>query len=665
MRPCSGAGPAFSSRLRSRRCCRGPRWRAEGFVADVEYYPNAQLLFLGADGAPRSVYSIVGRSAVAATNGRETVVIYSLYAGAEVDELWGIVFAADGTIRRQPQRLGIARRSLYPAHAIWDGSQYLVAIDSSPTAKLLRVSQTGDAIGDLIELNSEGAQGLAANGSDVLVLTSGAGGVLLRGTTLDTPRAVSIWQAARTQAGVTITAGGDQYLGAWAERSGKNWMIRASRIDAEGNYLDGGGLLLGTMPSGLRFPPAIATASDGRDFIVAWGERATNAARVSSSGAVLDSPPLMIAANGEEFDVAWNGASYIVVYTVSIFDAGPRRGLYRASITREGSVSPPLLIADMRDEPIPDGSVSYLTFQLSLAILDGEGLVVFQQHRNTCRGEAGHHCFGGTSTQSTVEGLRLDGNGAAAGRPFTIAAGVPAGPRWLSSTGGVAVASDGASYLVLWSQPNGVVGTLIPTGPQPPATSSLFGVAPSGYRPSLAFDGRDYVAAWESFSAEEIFTARLSRTGNVLRVLRWPAEEGERVTWAIVATNAKLPPLIAFTAPGFSGAVTRGGMLFESEFEPAGAPPRRPLLLGAARNDDDTVTVQWQRADDVLGVLIELQLVDGSYRTMGAVAPIASTARVPLAGLNGLGVRVRTWNSSGDSEPFATILFSTKRRAAR
>ena len=229
--------------------------------------------------------------------------------------------------------------------------------------------------------------------------------------------------------------------------------------------------------------------------------------------------------------------------------------------------------------------------------------------------------------------------------------------------GRVAVAAGAGGYMVLWSQVNGVYGSFVRRGSLAQA-GPLFPIAPNGRRPSLAFDGRDFVAAWESNGV--IATGRVSPAGPVSDVRVMNADGDQTAAAPIITANAQVPALIAFASrhPADEG-VFRGALLFARELI-AVAPPPAPVILGAARTSSDELTVSWRPVPNAHGVAVEVQLGDGTFRGIGHASADAAAARVSLAGLSPSRVRVRAWNASGESEPSASIEVPIlKRRSAR
>jgi len=124
--------------------------------------------------------------------------------------------------------------------------------------------------------------GLLLAGDDLLLLLSNWYGLLFPADLHAPPRTVRIWRTSAPQDAVDVAAGSHGYLAAWREESEGSMVIRASRIDANGNYLDG--LVLTTLAA---IPSAPAVAGDGENWLVAWSDRGTiRGVRISSNGTV-------------------------------------------------------------------------------------------------------------------------------------------------------------------------------------------------------------------------------------------------------------------------------------------------------------------------------------------------------------------------------------------
>ncbi|HXI51224.1 MAG TPA: hypothetical protein VNH84_06960, partial [Candidatus Saccharimonadales bacterium] len=197
------------------------------------------------------------------------------------------------------------------------------------------VSADGTAAPDLpisTDFNSQVNPAVASNGEDYLVVwsdlrfdtdndifgvrVSGAGAVL-------DPAALAIRRAPLREWSPAVASDGQDYFVVWQEYPGGNaWQIQGARVRRDGTVLPA--IQINTLASDSRAP---AVASNGRDYLVAWGAWSGTrdlfndlyAARVSGAGVLLDSPALLIsskpslegapaiASDGQDYLVAWEG----------------------------------------------------------------------------------------------------------------------------------------------------------------------------------------------------------------------------------------------------------------------------------------------------------------------------------------------------------------------
>src|SRR5206468_2138587 len=90
-----------------------------------------------------------------------------------------------------------------------------------------------------------------------------------------------------------------------------------------------------------------------------------------------------------------------------------------------------------------------------------------------------------------------------------------------------------------------------------------------------------------------------------------------------------------------------------------------PTDVEATRGEDDLIAIRWTPVKGALGVDIELRLIDGTYRAIGVAPGGATSARVSGNSLTAVGVRLRSWNAAGLSEPSADALIGSHVRAVR
>jgi hypothetical protein len=606
-------------------------------------------------------------AAAIATDGENTVV---LYQGGVFGhrELKSVVLDRDGAIRHAVRTLNVPgaakwTATLRPRQMVWDGSQFVAVLAASTVqhrefnASLVRIAPDGEAIGDIVDLKTDQDRdptGLATNGRDLLV-ACGTSAIIVRLETMSAGKPISLWRQPNYQSRLTLAARKGDYLAAWLE-GGK---LRASRIDDTGNYLDGDGIVLAESVPDYYWPTAIAIDSDGTNWLVVWADGHIHAMRVSPSGAKLDAAPLTLG-EGNGASVKWNGTRYLVIYS--------NGSLYSTTVGANGDVTPGKLLAAYEHDWSAADVIHEIAYSNpALAVARDEALVVFHRYELT-QGPPRPFCdiFGcrGTYRPSTEErdhaALRLDRSGAAIGTPFTIEADrtdyeLPH-----------AVATDGTRYLVAW-EGAGVWATFIPTGKFQQA-GTIFGLDSAGEKPSLAFDGRDYVAMLDHCCGS-LRLGRISPGGALDFIDVEKPRNGHFSGGGAVAANAATPALagVDYARRGEGDdPVSRNAVFFPRDIDGGVTPPSTPIINSASRNEDGTVSVQWFPVAGAFGVSIETQLADGFYRRLGAVTGAASDARIALHGQTITGVRIRAWNAAGDSEPSATItLPEPKRRSVR
>jgi hypothetical protein len=155
------------------------------------------------------------------------------------------------------------------------------------------------------------------------------------GTILD-PEPKPIFTGPNTNVPLASVAsnGTDFLVAASLPRSGGSVRVEVKRLFSDGR-VDPSSVTLDT--SGYNLP---RIATDGSGYLVVWGhldspERLL-AARVTSGGEVLDSPPLVIADFGPFsnvfYAVAYDGSDYVVAFS-------PEGGTYSRRVGRDGSLS--------------------------------------------------------------------------------------------------------------------------------------------------------------------------------------------------------------------------------------------------------------------------------------------------------------------------------------
>ncbi len=294
---------------------------------------------------------------------------------------------------------------------------------------------------------------------------------------------------------------GTNYLVVWQDRRpGVSFDIYAARVSDAGAVLDPLGIPI-SKAVGNQWAPAVAF--DGTNFVVAWqDDRSTSTGpnvyggRVSPAGILLDPGGIPIStAPGAQLmpAVARAGASSLVVWT----EGGAASDIRGARVSPAGAVLDPAGL-----------SVSAAAgAQLNPAVAFGtsSSLVVWDDYR--------------TGPSADLYGARVTEAGALLD-PAGLA--IAAGPDYERNG---AVAFDGSSFLAAWDSyaagaGSDVLARRISTGGALLGSGSVAVAVSAGSqaRPALAFDGANFLVAWQDdrVSVFDIHAVRVSPAGVVL-----------------------------------------------------------------------------------------------------------------------------------------------------
>lgn len=318
-----------------------------------------------------------------------------------------------------------------------------------------------------------------------------------------------------------VSFDGTGYLVLWPQSySG----LRAVRVTTAGEVLDVPPITV----SNTSYPSDVAAmAFDGTNHLLVWSSSSDSklyATRLSTTGAMLDTPPIVldtVVNTSSPPSVAFDGANYLVVWAKASDIFGRR-------------VSPAGAVLDA--SPI---SVSTATAnQVSPAVaFDGTNhFVVWQDYRNSPYSIS--CCSDVYGTRISPAGVVLD----SAGIAVSTTAATQSQP---------AVAFDGTNYMVAWhdttSGQNSLRGTHVSTAgavsdPLGFPLSSTQAGPWSAYAPALAFGGADYLVVWTDgrnvrTTGEDIFANRVSPAGAVLHAVDIPVS---------TTANRQTTPAVAF-----------------------------------------------------------------------------------------------------------------------
>jgi hypothetical protein len=300
-----------------------------------------------------------------------------------------------------------------------------------------------------------------------------------------------------------IAFDGTNYLLVWADHRVRfSSTLYGARLTQGGVLLDPDGIAIADNPIDLLHSPSLAF--DGTNYLVVFdgGCARLCGARVTPTGSVLDPEGIAIstAPNPEAPAVAFDGTNYFVAWDDT--RAGPCCHIFGARVTPGGTVLDPsgVAISTAPEEQI-DPTISF----------DGTNyLVAWEDFRS------------GSYDNSDVYGTRVSPAGVVldpAGLAISTAAGRQDAP---------ALAFDGTNYLVVWQDLRSEPSYDIYGARVSPAGSVLDGgglaistAANSQYSPALAFDGANYLVAWEDFRSgsydnSDVYGTRVNPAGVVL-----------------------------------------------------------------------------------------------------------------------------------------------------
>jgi len=274
---------------------------------------------------------------------------------------------------------------------------------------------------------------------------------------------------------------GSTYLVVWQEYGeGSNFDVYGARVTEGGTSLDGRGILVSGGP-GFQGHPSVAATTAG--FFVVWEDSRADGleirgARFAPDGTNLDPDGILVslaAGSHEAPAVASDGSRFLVTWA----EKSPRLGIFGQLVSGAGT---------LEGSDIVINAAAALLDVPSVAWSGSNYLVVWEEARFSARAE--------------IRGARVAPDGRVLDQAPVGISGPTAGITAPS------VASDGASWLVVWDDARNVAesrfdiygarvggdGTVIDTA------GIAITQAPSEQRfPALAFDGTEYLVSWEDF----------------------------------------------------------------------------------------------------------------------------------------------------------------------
>ena len=322
------------------------------------------------------------------------------------------------------------------------------------------------------------------------------------GTVLDRG-GIAISTAADYQSSPRVAFDGENYLVVWTDaRRGQNDTgIFGARVSPAGAVLDPSGIPISTAQFNQELP---VLAFDGDNYLIAWSDTRDHpqgapdayAARMTPTGAVLDPNGFAVstAVNGQyPTGLAFDGTNYLVVWT----DGRAGSDVYGARVTPGGGVLDP--------GGIPISTAAGGQYSSGIAF-DGTNYVVAWDD-----GRSGFPNI--YAARLSQDGVVLDPSGI----PISTSPDTKGTPR---------VAFDGTNYLFAWEDSRGATWDLYgarmtPTGSVLDSAGIPISTEPNvQWFPAVDFDGANYLVVWQDDRSDpnnvHIYGARVSPAGTVL-----------------------------------------------------------------------------------------------------------------------------------------------------
>lgn len=576
-------------------------------------------------------------SAAIASDGKDVVVLFVAPGGADrykPKEIRSAVINARGEVIRAARPLLTRANEIQGLHGLrWTGSDYLAAValeqprggTSPDDAALLRIDRNGGLLdgpftvaGDLSQIpivafGSNGRENLLAFVADDLPAY-----VRVPAGSTASGEPTTFGREINRQTAVDVAAREGGYLEVWIETIGQERTLRAARIDAEGRFLDGDGIVLErwTERDGLHtVRPAVER--DGSSWLIVRGNNVT---RLSDDGVVF----------GRE--VSGGASSLRCANNFCVSAAETANSVAVSSIGAGGGTASRVIARSSGSGTRGDPLIRY---QVPVVTFDGTNfLIVFE--RSVIVGNSASYYI----LESGVLGMRVDRHGVQVdAQPFTIAikGSLPS------------AASIGSTSLVISSNP--MSASMVRTDGAVPVVTHFPLPGASSDITAVAADGDSFVVATSSAMS------RVSLTGEISGIASFP-QVGE----VSLASAPGMTPIFGFMS-GIDAydAEGRAAFAFSSEVAETSIPDV-PAALSATRIAADSIAVRWTLVDGALGYSIELRLPDGTFRQIGVAAGASAAATVHLHGLEGTAVRVRAWNITNLSAPSNEVAILPPRR---
>ena len=319
----------------------------------------------------------------------------------------------------------------------------------------------------------------------------------------DTAAIVIAPTAAWAQMHPVLGFDGANYLTVWQDERNKSGEpdLYGARVTPGGGVLDPGGFIITQSARG-QYAPGVAF--DGTNFMAVWeddrnGYTDIYGARVTVGGTVLDPDGIAICtAHNFQFSpaIAFDGTNYLVTWEDDRSDT--TGDIYGARVTPGGQVLDPNGIA-ISDAPGWQRSPS-------VGFAGGNYFVVWEDYRS----DSSWDIYG---TRVSPGGIVLNNDGI----PISTATNVQRRAT---------IGFDGSDYLVVWEDmrnggsPDIYGERVTPAGyVLDPNGIAICKARDRQYSPAIAFDGTNYLIAWEDYRRSvysDIFGTRMTPGGTVL-----------------------------------------------------------------------------------------------------------------------------------------------------
>jgi len=360
-----------------------------------------------------------------------------------------------------------------------------------------------------------------------------------------------------------VTFDGTHFVAVWYDFRvpGSGYNIYAARVNGDGVVLDPANITASTATASQERPSA---ASDGSQFLVLWDEageigRDIRGVRVSTGGTVLDTPAIRISPPGGSR--ACPAAAYGMSDFLAVWEDGERRerDVFAARVGPDGDVldSVGILVSGAPSEqcsPVTasDGTDFLVAWQdwrnqdydIYCARVSRTGIVLDTAGIAVCTTAQSQFspalAYNGSDylvlwTEQDMSGCEI--RGARVGREGVVldpdGFAVSAAPGVQSSA---AVASDGADFLVVWSDQRNsdydIYGARVDGTGTVLDTAGIEICAASGVQDyaAVVYDGTYFLVVWQDQrnGEQDLYGARLTRQGTILDTFAVITQEGDQ-----------------------------------------------------------------------------------------------------------------------------------------